>query len=77
MTGLSRRRSRVRVPSLPLSKVPPLSQTGRDVAEALGPSDRGPIELVREWASAVSMRKLPIRTHAGQTKPVTADFFPA
>ena len=50
---------------------------GRDVAEALSLSDRGPIELVREWGVRRLGEKIQIRTRAGQTKPVTADFFPA
>ena len=50
---------------------------GRDVAEVLSLSDRGPIELVREWGVRRLGEKIQIRTRAGQTKPVTADFFPA
>ena len=50
---------------------------GRDVAEALGLSDSSPIELVREWGVRRLGEQLQIRTRAGQSKPVTADFFPA
>ena len=50
---------------------------GRDVAEALGLSDRSPIELVREWGVRKLGQTLEIRTKAGFEKEVTADFFPA
>jgi PAS domain S-box-containing protein len=50
---------------------------GRELAEALALSDRGPLELVREWGVRRLGEKLQIRTRAGQQKPVTADFFPA
>jgi len=50
---------------------------GRHVAEALALSDSGPLELVREWGVRRLGEQLEIRTRAGQTKPVTADFFPA
>ena len=50
---------------------------GRDVTEVLGLSDPSPIELVREWGVRKLDQALEIRTRAGFTKSVTADFFPA
>ena len=50
---------------------------GRPVVEALGLSDGAPLELVREWGVRKLGERLEIRTRAGQSKPVTADIFPA
>jgi len=50
---------------------------GRDVVEALTLSDPQPVELVREWGVRRMGQKLSIRTSAGSSKNVTADFFPA
>jgi DNA-directed RNA polymerase subunit RPC12/RpoP len=50
---------------------------GRDVSEALALSDSSSIATVREWGVRKLAQKLEIRTKAGMTKPVTADFFPA
>jgi len=50
---------------------------GRPVVEALGLSDAGPIELVREWGVRRLGEQLDLRTRSGKTKPVKADFFPA
>jgi PAS domain-containing protein len=50
---------------------------GRDVAEALGFSENGPLALVREWGVRRLGERLELRSRAGQTKSVTADFFPA
>jgi PAS domain-containing protein len=50
---------------------------GRDVSEALGLSDSGPMEIVREWGVRKLGQELEIRTSAGLAKEVTADFFPA
>jgi PAS domain-containing protein len=50
---------------------------GRDVTEALSLSDSGAIEIVREWGVRKLGQALAIRTSAGLTREVTADFFPA
>jgi hypothetical protein len=50
---------------------------GRDVAEAFEISDVSPIATVREWGVRKLGQSLEIRTRAGLTKAVTADFFPA
>ena len=50
---------------------------GRDVAEALGFSDSTPIAVVREWGVRKLGESLELRTRAGFTKAVRADFFPA
>jgi hypothetical protein len=50
---------------------------GRDVTEALGLSDSGAMEIVREWGVRKLGQALAIRTSAGLTKEITADFFPA
>ena len=50
---------------------------GRSVVEALALSDSEPIDVVREWGVRKLGQKTAIRTRAGSTKPVTADFFPA
>jgi PAS domain S-box-containing protein len=50
---------------------------GRDVAEALGLSDRAAIGLVREWGVRRLGEQLELRTRAGIAKPVTVDLFPA
>ena len=50
---------------------------GRDVVAALTLSDAQPVELVREWGVRRLGEQLTIRTRAGGTKDVTADFFPA
>ncbi|MFO7572335.1 MAG: PAS domain-containing protein [Gaiellaceae bacterium] len=50
---------------------------GRGVVEALALSDPAPIDVVREWGVRKLDQKVAIRTRAGTTKPVTADFFPA
>ena len=54
---------------------------GRDVVESLGLSgfeaDKNPVQLALEWEVRRLGEQLELRTRAGQTKPVTADFFPA
>jgi PAS domain-containing protein len=50
---------------------------GRDLADALGISDPGPIALVREWGVRKLGQPLALRTRAGFTKPVIVDIFPA
>ncbi len=54
---------------------------GREVIEAFGLSgfeaDRNPVALVREWGVRRLGEKLELRTRAGLTQRVTADFFPA
>jgi hypothetical protein len=50
---------------------------GRQVTEALGLSDGGAVEIVREWGVRKLGQALAIRTSAGLTKEITADFFPA
>lgn len=50
---------------------------GRDVSQALGLSDAGAIEVVREWGVRKLGQKLEIRTSAGLSKEVTVDYFPA
>jgi hypothetical protein len=50
---------------------------GRDVTEALGFSDAGPMEIVREWGVRKLGQQLAIRTSVGREKDVTVDFFPA
>lgn len=50
---------------------------GRDVSQALGLSDPGPIEIVREWGVRKLGQKLELRTSAGLAKEVTVDLFPA
>ena len=50
---------------------------GRNVADALGLSDASPVETVREWGVRKMGQQLVIRTSAGISKDVTADFFPA
>jgi hypothetical protein len=49
---------------------------GRQVADALGLSDSGPIEVVREWGVRKLGQELEIRTSAGIEKHVVVDFFP-
>ena len=49
---------------------------GQVVWEALG-LERGPADLTLEWGVRRLGEKLELRTRAGQTKPVQADFFPA
>jgi PAS domain-containing protein len=39
--------------------------------------DQSPVAIVLEWGVRRLDEKLELRTRAGQTKPVTADFFPA
>ena len=50
---------------------------GREVSQALGLSDAGAIEIVREWGVRKLEQKLEIQTSAGLAKDVTVDFFPA
>jgi PAS domain S-box-containing protein len=50
---------------------------GREVSEALGLSENGPLALVREWGVRRLGERVEIRSRAGKPKPVTADFFPA
>ena len=50
---------------------------GRDVVEALGLSDRKPADTALEWGVRKLGERLELRTRAGLTKAVTADFFPA
>ena len=50
---------------------------GRDVADALGLSDRTPAATALEWGVRKLGEKLELRTRAGMTKAVLVDFFPA
>ena len=54
---------------------------GGDVVERLGlagfEADKNPAKLALEWGVRRLGEKLELRTRAGQTKAVTADFFPA
>ena len=50
---------------------------GQDVVSALSLSDRGPLELVREWGVRRLGQELELRTRARIVKPVLVDFFPA
>jgi PAS domain-containing protein len=50
---------------------------GRPVVDALSLSDASPIDVVREWGVRKLGQALEIRTSAGISKHVTADFFPA
>ena len=50
---------------------------GADVSEALGLSDSGPIETVREWGVRKLEQPLSLRTRGGIEKSVVGDFFPA
>ena len=50
---------------------------GRDVTDALGLSDKAPIEVVQEWGVRKMGQELEIRTRAGIEKRVVVDFFPA
>ena len=54
---------------------------GREVVERFGLSgfdaDRNPAQLALEWGVRRLGEQLELRTRTGQTKPVTADFFPA
>ncbi len=54
---------------------------GGDVVDRLGLSgfdaDRNPAKLALEWGVRRLGEHLRLRTHAGQEKAVTADFFPA
>jgi PAS domain S-box-containing protein len=50
---------------------------GRDLLEALQLSNAEPVTLVREWGVRQLAKELTIRTRAGATKEVLADFFPA
>jgi PAS domain S-box-containing protein len=54
---------------------------GIDVVERLALSgfeaDRNPAALALEWGVRRLGEQLQLRTRAGQTKPVTVDFFPA
>ena len=54
---------------------------GADVVDRFGLSgfdpERNPAKLALEWGVRRLAEKLELRTRAGQTKPVTADFFPA
>jgi PAS domain-containing protein len=50
---------------------------GRPLVDALALSDGSPIDVVREWGVRKLGQQLEIRTSAGLSKQVTADFFPA
>jgi len=50
---------------------------GRDVVDALGLSEREPVETVREWGVRKLEQKLTLRTNTGRERQVVADFFPA
>jgi PAS domain S-box-containing protein len=54
---------------------------GTDLVERLGlggfDEARNPARLALEWGVRRIGERLELRTRAGQTKPVTADFFPA
>ncbi len=54
---------------------------GADVVTGLGLSgfadDRNPAKLALEWGVRRLGEKLELRTHAGSTKAIVADFFPA
>jgi hypothetical protein len=54
---------------------------GADVVKRLGLNgwngDQSPAAIALEWGVRRLGEKLELRTRAGQTKPVTADFFPA
>jgi len=50
---------------------------GRGVGDALGLSDTGALEVVREWGVRKLGLQLELRTSIGLTKPVTVDLFPA
>jgi PAS domain S-box-containing protein len=54
---------------------------GREVVEALGLSGfepgRDPARLALEWGVRRLGERLELRTSSGNTKPITADFFPA
>jgi len=54
---------------------------GADVVESLGlygfEAERNPARLALEWGVRRLGEKLELRTRAGQSKPVTGDFFPA
>ena len=50
---------------------------GRDVVDALGLSDRSPAATALEWGVRRLGERLELKTRAGLTKAVTADFFPA
>lgn len=54
---------------------------GRDAVEGLGLGDfepeRNPAALALEWGVRRLGERLHLRTRAGTTKPVSADFFPA
>ena len=50
---------------------------GRDMADALGLSDRTPAATALEWGVRKLGQKLELKTRAGMMKAVVADFFPA
>jgi PAS domain-containing protein len=54
---------------------------GNDVVERLGlhgwNGEQSPAAIALEWGVRRLGEQLELRTRAGQTKPVTADFFPA
>ena len=50
---------------------------GRDVADALGLSDRTPAATALEWGVRKLGERLELRTRAGMAKAIVADFFPA
>ena len=55
-----------------------LLASGRDVFELSGfDADKNPVQVALEWEVRRLGEQLELRTRAGQTKPVTADFFPA
>ena len=54
---------------------------GKDVVEAFGlggfENGKSPIAVALEWGVRQLGEKLELRSRAGQTKPITADIFPA
>jgi PAS domain-containing protein len=50
---------------------------GRDLADALGLSDRTPAATALEWGVRRLGERLELKTRAGLPKTITADFFPA
>jgi PAS domain-containing protein len=50
---------------------------GRDVADALGLSDRTAAATALEWGVRRLGERLELKTRAGRPKAITADFFPA
>ncbi len=54
---------------------------GKDVVEAFGlagfEDGKSPVAIALEWGVRQLGEKLELRSRAGQTKPITADIFPA